>query len=274
MTADTDTVLRLHRHDEVAVLTLCNTARLNPLGIGLQQQLRARLAELAADAGVRALVLTGEGKGFCVGADLQSMGGVPAGDGRTLGAHTADTMHALSNRLILDLQALPMPVVCAVNGAAAGAGAGLALAGDFTLMARSAYFLLPFLPRLGIVPDLGTTWFIERRLGRARAMGLALLGERLSAQQALDWGLVWGCADDAALQDEALALARRLARLPAHAAMEARRALDVAAIGSLADQLHYEAERQRELIDGAAFAEGVRAFVQKREPVFPPRSAG
>lgn len=274
MTADTDTVLRLHRYDEVAVLTLCNTARLNPLGIGLQQQLRARLAELAADAGVRALVLTGEGKGFCVGADLQSMGGVPAGDGRSLGAHTADTMHALSNRLILDLQALPMPVVCAVNGAAAGAGAGLALAGDFTLMARSAYFFLPFLPRLGIVPDLGTTWFIERRLGRARAMGLALLGERLSAQQALDWGLVWGCADDTVLQDEALALARRLARLPAHAAMEARYALDAAATGSLADQLHYEAERQRQLIDGAAFAEGVRAFVQKREPVFPPRSAG
>ncbi|RYY54214.1 MAG: enoyl-CoA hydratase, partial [Comamonadaceae bacterium] len=195
---------------------MSNTARLNPLGLPLQQQLRAHLAALQADAGVRALVLTGEGKGFCVGADLSSINDAPASDdARSVGERTADTMQALSNQLVLDLQRLRMPVVCAVNGAAAGAGAGLALAGDFTLMADSAYLLFPFLPRLGIVPDLGSTWFLERRAGRARAMGAALLGERIGAAQAVAWGLAWSAVPDAALRDQALALAQRLAKLPA-----------------------------------------------------------
>jgi len=261
--------LRLERVDEVAVLVLANAARLNPLGIGLQQMLRARLASLQADASVRALVLTGEGKGFCVGADLSSIDDAPApGDARNVGERTADTMQALSNPLVLDLQRLRMPVVCAVNGAAAGAGAGLALAGDFTLMAESAYLLFPFLPRLGIVPDLGSTWFLERRAGRARAMGAALLGERLPAALAVQWGLAWAAVPDAALRDEALALARRLARLPAHAALEARRAFDAASAQDLPAQLRYEAGRQRELVGGPAFMEGVRAFAEKRDPVF------
>nr|WP_180319109.1 enoyl-CoA hydratase-related protein [Delftia acidovorans] len=262
---------------EIALIVLQDSARMNPLGRPLQLRLRELLAEVREDTSLRALVLTAEGRGFCVGADLSSMGGAQGGaqaDGRTLGAQTADNMHQLSNRLILDLQQLPVPVVCAINGAAAGAGVSLALAGDVALAARSAYFYLPFLPRLGIVPDLGTTWFIERRLGRARALGLSLLGDRLGAQQAADWGLVWACVDDGALREQALATAARLARLPAGAVLEARRALDHAAASTLEQQLHYEAERQRELVGAPAFMEGVQAFMQKREPVFAPRQPG
>lgn len=272
--------VRMERHGnngEIALIDLQDSARMNPLGRPLQLRLRELLAEVREDTSLRALVLTAEGRGFCVGADLSSMGGAQGGaqaDGRTLGEQTADNMQQLSNRLILDLQQLPVPVVCAINGAAAGAGVGLALAGDVALAARSAYFYLPFLPRLGIVPDLGTTWFIERRLGRARALGLSLLGDRLGAQQAADWGLVWACVDDEALREQALATAARLARLPAGAVLEARRALDHAAASTLEQQLHYEAERQRELVGAPAFMEGVKAFMQKREPVFAPRQPG
>ena len=272
--------VRMERHGdngEIALIVLQDSARMNPLGRPLQLRLRELLAEVREDTSLRALVLTAEGRGFCVGADLSSMGGAQGGaqaDGRTLGEQTADNMQQLSNRLILDLQQLPVPVVCAINGAAAGAGVGLALAGDVALAARSAYFYLPFLPRLGIVPDLGTTWFIERRLGRARALGLSLLGDRLGAQQAADWGLVWACVDDEALREQALAAAARLARLPAGAVLEARRALDHAAASTLEQQLHYEAERQRELVGAPAFMEGVQAFMQKREPVFAPRQPG
>ncbi|WP_279214742.1 enoyl-CoA hydratase-related protein [Delftia acidovorans] len=275
--------VRMERHGnngnnaEIALIVLQDSARMNPLGRPLQLRLRELLAEVREDTSLRALVLTAEGRGFCVGADLSSMGGAQGGaqaDGRTLGAQTADKMQQLSNRLILDLQQLPVPVVCAINGAAAGAGVGLALAGDVALAARSAYFYLPFLPRLGIVPDLGTTWFIERRLGRARALGLSLLGDRLGAQQAADWGLVWACVDDEALREQALATAARLARLPAGAVLEAHRALDHAAASTLEQQLHYEAERQRELVGAPAFMEGVQAFMQKREPVFAPRQPG
>lgn len=263
---------RYERIGDVGILRLANAARLNPLTQALQVELRAHLAQVREDVGVRSLLLTGEGKAFCVGADLGGMSASHA-DTRSLGERTADKMEAQSNPLIEELRALPVPVVCALNGAAAGAGVGLALAADVVIAARSAYFYLPFLTRLGIVPDLGTTWFLERLVGRGRALGLALLGDRLSAEDAARWGLVWACVDDAALGDESLALARRLARLPAHAAMEARRGFEAAASNPLADQLRYEAQRQRELIDRPEFAEGVRAFMEKREPLFPARSA-
>jgi 2-(1,2-epoxy-1,2-dihydrophenyl)acetyl-CoA isomerase len=269
MTPDPDTVLE-ERHGEVAVLRLNLPQRLNPLALPLQQALRAHLARLADDRSVRALVLTGAGKGFCVGADLASMQAPP--DGQSLGEQTAAAMEALSNRLIEDLRQMPFPVLSAVNGPCAGAGVGLALAADVVLVARSAYFYLPFMPRLGIVPDLGCTWFLERLLGRSRAVALSLLGERLSGEQAAQWGLAWACVDDAALGEQALALAQRLARLPAHAAREIRSVYEHAAQHSLNEQMRHEAERQRELIDRPEFAEGVQAFLAKREPEFAPRS--
>lgn len=267
-TPHTDTVL-LERDGPVAILRLNLPERLNPLALALQERLRALLAELAADRSVRALVLTGVGKAFCVGADLSGMR--PPSDGRSLGEWTRDTMEALSNRLVEDLRGLPFPVVAAVNGPCAGAGVGLALAADIVLAARSAYFFLSFMPRLGIVPDLGSTWFLERFVGRPRAVAMSLLGERISGEQAAQWGLVWACVDDAQLQTQALAMAQRLASLPVHAAQEIRQVFDSAAQQDLPAQLRLEAERQRELIDRPEFLEGVQAFLQKREPRFPPR---
>lgn len=263
-----ENLLVSERHGAVALLRLNIPARMNPLTMPLQQALRAALAGLREDRGVRALLLTGTGKAFCVGADLGSMAPPDKGG---LGAQTADAMESLSNRLIEDLRTLPFPVVSAVNGACAGAGVGVALAADVVLAARSAYFYLPFMPRLGIVPDLGTTWFLERSVGRARAVAMSLLGERLSAEQAAQWGLVWQCVDDADLPARALAVAQRLAALPAHAAQEIRAVYELAGHQTLVEQMRSEAERQRELIDRPTFAEGVQAFLGKREPVFPPR---
>ena len=257
--------------DGVVTLTLNLPAKLNPIALDLQHELRAALARVREDRGVRAVVLTGAGKAFCVGADLSAMR--PPEANETLGDQTAKWMQSVSNPLIEELRALPVPVVCAVNGAAAGAGVGLALAGDVTIAAKSAYFYLSFLPKLGIVPDLGCTWIIPRLVGPARAMGMSLLDERLGAERAAQWGLIWACVEDDLLLLEAQQLAQRLARLPAHAVIEARRAFEASARHTLPEQLHYESERQRELLNRPSFAEGVAAFLQKRAPEFPGRQA-
>lgn len=256
-------------NEGIATITLNLPSKLNPIALDLQQELRECLARVRGDSQVRAVVLTGAGKAFCVGADLSAMR--PPEDGKTLGDQTADWMQSMSNPLIQELRELPVPVVCAVNGPAAGAGVGLALACDIVVAARSAYFYLPFLPKLGIVPDLGCTWFIPRRVGPARAMGMALLDEKLDAGTAAQWGLIWAALDDDLLLLDALKIAQRLARLPAHAVQEARRAIAQSERHTLPEQLHYESERQRELIGRPSFAEGVAAFLQKRAPVFPPR---
>ena len=256
-------------NDGIATLTLNLPAKLNPIARELQVELRDALERIRDDRAVRAVILTGAGKAFCVGADLSAM--APGEAGKSLGTQTAEWMQELSNPLIETLRTLPVPVVAAVNGPAAGAGVGLALAADVTIAARSAYFYLPFLPKLGIVPDLGCTWAIPRRAGRARAMGMALLDERVEAERAVQWGLIWSCVDDAQLMEEATGVAQRLARLPAHAVVEAREAFDASERHSLGEQLHYESERQRELIDRPSFREGVSAFLQKRPPVFESR---
>lgn len=255
--------------DGVATLTLNLPAKLNPIALDLQHELREAFARVRADHGVRAVVLTGAGKAFCVGADLSAMRAPE--EGQSLGDQTAQWMQSVSNPLIEEMRALPVPVVCAVNGAAAGAGVGLALAGDVVLAARSAYFYLSFLPRLGIVPDLGCTWFIPRLVGPARALGMSLLDERLPAERAAQWGLIWACLEDDVLLPEARQTAQRLTRLPAHAVLEARAALQASEHHTLSEQLKYESERQRELIEKPSFAEGVNAFLQKRQPVFSPR---
>lgn len=254
----------------VAVATLNEAARLNPLTEPLQQALLDALQRVREDKAIRALVLTARGRGFCVGADLPDLqrraAALPAGS--SLGGYVAQMMDGSGNAIIAGLRELPVPVVCAVNGAAAGGGVGLALAGDMVLAARSAYFYLPFIPALGIVPDMGSSWVLPRAVGRARALGLALTGHKLPAQQAADWGLVWACVDDAQLPAAALQLARQLAQLPAHAVAEAR-ALFAAAEGhTLRQQLALERDRQRELIDGESFAEGVAAFMGRRPPRF------
>lgn len=260
--------VRMHRDGTVAVITLDNPGRRNALSREMQHGLRDLLAQVREDASVGALLLTAAGDAFCAGADLAG-NAIPAGQQHlSRGQATQQVMEELSNPLITALRELPVPVVCALPGVAAGAGVGLALAADVVIAARSAFFYLPFIPKLGIVPDLGTTWFLHQFLGRGRATALTLLGDRLPAQRAQEWGLVWACVDDAVLRDEALRLARQLARLPAHAALETRRAYDAAARNDLRAQLQYEAERQRELLDRPEFEEGVRAFLEKREPDF------
>jgi 2-(1,2-epoxy-1,2-dihydrophenyl)acetyl-CoA isomerase len=264
-----EALIQLERQGSVAWLRLNLPERLNPLARPLQEQFRAALAELKQDTSVRALVVSGVGKAFCAGADLTGM--QPPAPGQSLGQQSGDTMEALTNRLIEDLRNLPFPVLSAVNGPCAGGGVGVALAADVVVAARSAYFYLPFMPRLGIVPDLGSSWFLPRAIGRSRAVGLSLLGNRLSAEQAEQWGLVWACVDDADLVSHTQALALRLAQLPVHAAQEIRQAYDHSEQASLVEQLHYEASRQRVLIDKPDFKEGVRAFLEKREPQFPSR---
>jgi 2-(1,2-epoxy-1,2-dihydrophenyl)acetyl-CoA isomerase len=252
--------------NDIAVLTFNQPGTRNGLTVAMQNEMVTALAQLHKDGAIRALILTGAGNSFCAGADLNQLDVVDGG--LTVGQSTAKIMEEVSNPLVLALQNLPFPVVSAVNGAAAGAGISLALAADVVVAARSAFFLTPFLPRLGIVPDMGATWFLPRHLGRARALGLMLLGDRLSATQAQEWGLIWSCVDDAMLMDEAQSIAARLAKAPAHAALEARRALDAADGQGLAAQLDYEKRRQRELIDLPSFGEGVKSFFEKREPVF------
>jgi 2-(1,2-epoxy-1,2-dihydrophenyl)acetyl-CoA isomerase len=263
--------IRLEVQDDgVAVLTIDNPARRNAIGGPLQRAFCERVAEVHADTRIRALLVTGEGSAFCAGNDLSTSSGATAAEG-SRGERAARTLRETANPMVSGLRALPVPVVCAVNGVAAGAGVGIALAGDVVLAAQDAFFLLPFIPALGLLPDCGATWFLPRLAGPGRALALALLGDRLPAETAQQWGLVWKCTASAALHDEALAIARRLAALPAGIALEARRAFDHAAISTLDQQLEYEVVHQLPLVDSPAFTEGVRAFLDKRKPVFAPR---
>ncbi|MDB5884424.1 MAG: enoyl-CoA hydratase [Polaromonas sp.] len=257
------------RDGHVGLLTLNNPVRVNPLGEELQHALLEFLFALGEDKGIHALVITGAGCGFCVGADLASVV-IGDDDPEVRGARLAQSLMDCSNTLILPA-ALPFPVLSAVNGACADGGVGLALATDVLVMARSAYFYLPFMPKLGIVPDLGRSWFLERLIGRGRATALTLLGERLGAEQTVQWGLVWSCVKDISLRTEALALAHRLARLPAHAALETRHIYDSATSNSLDAQLRQEVQSQARLMAEPAFVEGVQAFMAKRKPRFPGR---
>lgn len=259
-----DTPLRFVAGDHgIATLTLDDDARLNAMSPALLRGLLAALARVHDGRSIRLLVLRGQGRAFCAGADLAAIGD----DVRGVGATIQDD----GNRVIAALRALPVPTLAAVNGAAAGGGVGLALACDVVLAARSAYFYMPFVPALGLVPDLGSAWFMQSMVGRARSLGSSLLGNRISAEQAMQWGLIWACVDDAALDDEVARIAARLAALPPQAAVEARALHDAARTSTLAEQLSDERERQRTLVEGGAFAEGVRAFLAKRRPVFPGR---
>jgi 2-(1,2-epoxy-1,2-dihydrophenyl)acetyl-CoA isomerase len=254
----------------VATLTLNDGARMNPLSEELLADLVAAIDRVRDDRQVKAVVLTAQGRAFCAGADLAHYKQrIEAPEpGRSLGQYVGSLMDQRVNPIVLGLRELPVPVVCAINGAAAGGGFGLALAGDLVIAARSAYFYLPFFTALGVVPDMGSSWAMPRALGRARSLGLALTGEKLPAQKAADWGLIWDCVEDGALQAEALRLARQLAALPSHAVQEARALFAAAETNTLAQQLALERQRQGELIDGDSFSEGVRAFTERRKPVF------
>ena len=259
--------IALDRAEGVATLTLDRADKLNSLNETMHAEIRAALAEIEADGAVRAMLLTGAGRAFCAGQDLsdRAVSGDGAGDGA--GTDLGDTLERNYNPLIRRLAALEMPVIAAVNGIAAGAGANLALACDIVLAARSAGFLQAF-SRIGLVPDSGGTYVLPRLVGTARAMALTMLGETLDAETAASWGLIWRCVDDDALMGEATALARRLAGQPTRGLALTKRAIRAAAANDLDTQLDLERDLQREAGATEDYREGVAAFLEKRKPVF------
>jgi len=243
-------------------ITLNRPDKLNSFNGQMHADVRAALAQLAAD-GARVLVLTGAGRGFCAGQDLGDRAVAPGGKGADLGASIEENYKPL----VLKLRALPMPVIAAVNGVAAGAGANIALACDIVIAARSASFVQAFC-RLGLVPDSGGTWFLPRLIGDARAIGLAMLGDKLPAEQAAAWGLIWQCVEDAELTSAVDRLTQGLAAAPTLGLARTKQAIYGGWSRTLAEQLDVERDMQRELGWSADYAEGVAAFVSRRSPNF------
>ena len=246
----------------IARLTLNRPERLNSFDAAMHGEVRAVLARVELEGG-RVLVITGAGRAFCAGQDLADRSVAPDAAttdlGKSIGEHY--------NPLVLALRNLPVPVIAAVNGVAAGAGANLALACDLVIAARSASFIQSFC-KLGLVPDCGGTWNLPRLVGQARAMGLALLGDRLGAQEAAQWGLIWRCVDDDAFPQAIESLATQLAAAPTRGLARTKQALYESWGHSLAAQLDIERNCQAELGRSADYAEGVAAFVAKRTPTF------
>ena len=249
--------------DGIARLTLNRPARLNSFIVAMHEEVRDALAQVAADRSARVLVLTGAGRAFCAGQDLADRSVAADGVPPDLG----ESIERWYGPLVLALRRLPIPVVCAVNGAAAGAGANIALACDIVIAGRSASFLEAFC-KLGLLPDTGGTYFLPRLLGTARATGLAMLGDKLSGEQAAAWGLIWKCVDDDQLVAETDALARHLASAPTLGLARTKQALQASGLNTLEQQLVVERDGMRELGRSADYREGVAAFIEKRAPRF------
>lgn len=252
----------------VRTLTLNRPQALNSFDGTLHDALLAELRAAAADAEVRCVVLTGAGRAFCAGQDLADPEIAPAADGTP--RDIAALIEARYKPLVLAIAGFPVPVIAAVNGIAAGAGANVALACDLVVAARSAAFLQAF-AKIGLIPDAGGTWLLPRLVGRARALGLAMLAEKLPAEEAERIGLIWKCVPDEALAAEAQALGERLAALPVAALAETRRAFAASAGMTLADALSHEATVQGRLGAAPDAREGIAAFLAKRPPRFTDR---
>lgn len=246
----------------VATITLNRPKQLNAMTLGLMNGITEALEEVAADENLRVVVLTGAGRGFCAGADLGEAAQGTGGD-----AGQSDQAVHPYNRTLQALNACPVPTIARINGPAAGGGFGLALACDIGISAASAFFVATFGPRLGIVPDMGATWSISRAVGRARALGITLLGDRITAEQAMDWGLIWRSVPDDALDDEVSRVAGILMGSSPGTVTRIRECIDAAWDNSFDEQLTLEMAHQAVLIP-RNMREGARAFIEKRDPVF------
>jgi 2-(1,2-epoxy-1,2-dihydrophenyl)acetyl-CoA isomerase len=249
--------------DGVATLTLNRPDKLNSFTQAMHEEVRHALHKVGADKSVRVFVLTGAGRGFCAGQDLSDRAVEPGARPVDLG----DSVEKNYAPLVLALRALPMPVICAVNGVAAGAGANIALACDIVLAAKSASFVEVFC-KLGLIPDTGGTYFLPRLIGNARAMGLAMLGEKLSAEKAEAWGLIWKAVPDEDLAAETQAMARHFASAPTKGLAFTKQALYASPHNTLQQQLTLECGMMSELGRSDDYREGVAAFMEKRAPQF------
>ena len=254
----------------VRTITLNRPKALNSFTSQMHEELAVALDAAAADTGVRCLVLTGAGRAFCAGQDLADPAVAP---NPTPGATPTDVGHVIERfyrPLALRVRAMPVPVIAAVNGVAAGAGASLALGCDLVIAARSASFIQAF-AKIGLVPDCGGTWLLPRLVGRANALGLAMTSDKLPAEQAQAMGLIWKCVDDAAFADEVASVAARLAAMPVKGLVATRAAIDAAMHMDYAQALSHEARCQSTLSASHDYLEGVAAFMAKRPAVFTDR---
>ncbi|WP_050468007.1 2-(1,2-epoxy-1,2-dihydrophenyl)acetyl-CoA isomerase PaaG [Herbaspirillum chlorophenolicum] len=250
-------------NDGVAVITLNRPDKLNSFTVAMHLELRDAIGKLQADASVRVLLLTGTGRGFCAGQDLSDRAVKPGEAAVDLG----ESIDKYYGPLVKSLRALPFPVICAVNGVAAGAGANIPLACDIVLAARSASFVEVFC-KLGLIPDTGGTYFLPRLVGTARAMGMALLGDKITAEQAELWGLIWKCVDDDKLQEQARAMALHFAKAPTKGLAHTKAAIYQSPANTLEQQLDLERDSMRALGLSRDYREGVSAFLEKRTPAF------
>lgn len=255
--------IRFESRHGIARITLDRPDRLNSFTTQMHAELRDALHRVANDDSLRVLLLTGAGRGFCAGQDLSDRAVAPGDEPVDLGASIENNYRPL----VQALRELPLPVVCAVNGVAAGAGANLALACDIVVACRSASFIQAFC-RIGLIPDSGGTYFLPRLVGTARAMGLALLGDKLTAEQAEQWGLIWKCVDDAEFASTVDAMLERLAQAPTRGLAAIKRALHASAGNTLEQQTTLERDVQRDLGRSDDYREGVAAFLAKRPPIF------
>lgn len=246
----------------VARLTLNRPDKLNSFNIAMHLEVRDALEQTLNDSAARVLILTGAGRGFCAGQDLGDRAVSPGGE-----VDLGESIEKYYAPLVRSLRALPMPVLCAVNGVAAGAGAQVALACDIVIAAKSANFLEPFC-KLGLIPDTGGTYFLPRLVGTARAMGIAMLGEKIPAEQAAAWGLIWRAVDDAELIKTVDAIAAQLAAGPTRGLARIKEAIYASANNRFEQQLELERDLMRELGRSYDYREGVAAFLEKRAPEF------
>tara|TARA_R110000782_G_scaffold78276_8_gene155374 strand:- start:30272 stop:31063 length:792 start_codon:yes stop_codon:yes gene_type:complete len=255
--------IRYAVQDDVARITLARPDRLNSFTAQMHEELAIALDAADTDEAVRAILFTGEGRGFCAGQDLADRAVSPGGEAVDLGV----TVEKYWAPLVKRLASRDKPVVCAVNGVAAGAGANIALACDIVIAARSARFIQSF-ANIGLIPDSGGTWILPRVIGQARALGLALTAEPLAAEKAEQWGLIWKCVDDDALDQEASALAAKLAAGPTRGLAATKHLIRASISKSLDEELDIERDMMRELGFSADYQEGVAAFMEKRKPNF------